>query len=693
MKKKRFSIKAAMTTTIILHNLIIIIFFAAYNASSFDALAKKQGDKLLSLLFERTDLYFHDFLHDASLFNELYSDQLTFDLSFLGEDLSKVQENTYYIVEKIKDRYPQISSVSYGDESGRYLGYRINPDDTINLMLKDKRTNDILTIFKGNEIDPSGGYQIQNYQPQKRPWYAPARINPVTQWSQIYINNDDIGELAMSTLTPIFYNKEFHGVVTTDISLNNISQFLKNDTKIENGTMYITDRNHKLLMHSGEQVYKEKDGVAGSEEGFVSALRVENPIIATSMKTIVKHNYLNQSFLFEAEGKKYFGYVGVLDKNSKLDYRIMIAIPEDDLLPTLRADQYRYVSTATLIVLMSTLLTLWILSYITKPIERVTAAARAISHGNLSVNLSGEPLAFFETYELLDSFNYMANNLREAFETIKNNEMQLEKTVKEKTIELQHAYEGLLEREKLASLGGLVAGVSHEISTPLGVAMSASSYLQGQNNLLYQSISQGQLSREILENYLETTEESVNIVHENLHRAAELLNSFKQISVDQTDSIKTDFLLKEYLESVFFALKHEYKNKAFAYEIQGDENLSLYSYPGAFSQIYTNLIMNSLKHGFIPHKKLHVHISFEKSDEMLTIYYRDNGQGIASEKIKHIFEPFYTTRRSDGGSGLGLNIVYNIVTSTLDGTITCQSDTNQGVLFTIQMPYKTKGNL
>ena len=690
MKEKRFSIKAAMATTIIILNLIIILVFVAYNFSSFDILAKGQADRLLSLLFERTDLYFHDFLSDATLFNELYCDQLTFNRAFLDGDLSKVQEHTYFIAEKIKGRYPQISTVSYGDELGRYLGYRINPDDTINLMLKDKRTNDTLTIFKGDRMDSTIVSQIQNYQPQERPWYAPARIKQITQWSDIYVNNDEIKELAISVLTPVFNDKQFYGVVTTDISLNNINQFLKNDTKIENGIIYIANRNHQLLMHSGDQVYKGKAVADSSEDAFVSALNVDNPIISASMKKVVRNNYLNQSFPFEVNSRKYFAYVGELDKNSNLNYRVIIAIPEDDLLPNIRSDQYKYFSTAISIVLISTILTLWILSYITKPIERVTVAARAISHGNLSVNLSGEPLAFFETYELLDSFNYMANNLREAFETIKKSELELESKVNEKTVELQYAYEGLLEMEKLASLGGLVAGVSHEISTPLGVAMSATSYLQNQNNMLYESIMQGNLSRDILGNYLETTDESVNIIHENLNRAAELLNNFKQISVDQTGSIKTDFLLKEYLESVFFALKHEYKNKAFTYHIEGDDNLRIHSYPGAISQIYTNLIMNSLKHGLVPEKKLHVHISFKKSDHMLTINYSDDGKGIASEKIRHIFEPFYTTRRSDGGSGLGLSIVYNIVTSTLNGTITCQSDTNKGILFTIKMPVQNE---
>ena len=299
MKEKRFSIKAAMATTIIILNLIIILVFVAYNFSSFDILAKRQADRLLSLLFERTDLYFHDFLSDATLFNELYCDQLTFNRAFLDGDLSKVQEHTYFIAEKIKGRYPQISTVSYGDELGRYLGYRINPDDTINLMLKDKRTNDTLTIFKGDRMDSTIVSQIQNYQPQERPWYAPARIKQITQWSDIYVNNDEIKELAISVLTPVFNDKQFYGVVTTDISLNNINQFLKNDTKIENGIATLTLENgavsvkcpedFSLLEYATISVRPEKMKFAMEPvEGFELTAQVKDYIyVGSVLKCIV----------------------------------------------------------------------------------------------------------------------------------------------------------------------------------------------------------------------------------------------------------------------------------------------------------------------------------------------------------------------------------------------------------------------
>ncbi len=137
---------------------------------------------------------------------------------------------------------------------------------------------------------------------------------------------------------------------------------------------------------------------------------------------------------------------------------------------------------------------------------------------------------------------------------------------------------------------------------------------------------------------------------------------------------------------IFLTLKHEYKNLPFEYYINCDEGLELYSNPGAISQIFTNLILNSLKHGFVKNSILAINIDVENNDEELMIYYRDNGRGIPDENIKHIFEPFFTTKRTEGGSGLGLSIVYNIVTANLGGTIACESQLNNGVLFTIKIP-------
>ncbi len=686
LKNKRVSLISAIIATVLILNLVIISIFIAFNQFSYNSLAKKQSDKLLSLLYERTELYFNELLNDASSFNQLFCDQIMYEKLFLHNDLSKLEKYSYYTVKNIKNRYPQISVVSYADESGRYLGFRINPDKSVNLMLQDSRNKNKLTIYASDNINSDILAVYEDYLPQVRPWYAPAKQNNITQWSDVYVNYDEIMNLTVSVMTPIFNNDKFYGVIGSDVSLNLINSYLKNDKEIGNGVIYIVDKDNNILAHSGDDSYISVSEGSPPTYNLMSALDVDNPIISSSMQNIVSNNISNSNFSFSLGNKDYYGFVGQFDKPDNLGLRAIIAIPESDLLSNIRIQQIQSLITVLIVVLLSILLGIWVLTLLIQPIQKATHAAKALSNGDFSITLDEGSFKLYETQELVNSFNHMASELKSAFSTIKENELMLESKVNQKTTELQKTYDELLEREKLASLGGLVAGISHEINTPLGVAVSACSYLERQNESLYNTLIHGKLSKENLMNYLESTEESMNIIDINLSRAAELISSFKQISVNQSGSVHTRFLVKDYFESIFLTLKHEYKNKPFEYNINCDEALEIYSYPGAISQIFTNLIMNSLKHGFKDDHILSININVESDDNWVTMNYIDNGSGISAEHIKHIFEPFFTTKRNDGGSGLGLSIVYNIVTATLGGTITCESELNKGVSFTIRIP-------
>jgi signal transduction histidine kinase len=684
--KNKPPIMFAVIATVLAINIVILSIFIAHNHFSYNSMAAKHSEKLMSIFYDRTELYINKFVTDVSFFNEFLCDEIIYNNYYLSDDLSQIEKYTDYITKKAIDRYPQISAVGYSDELGRFIAFRINPDNTINLMLKDARTENKLAIYSSNNINSDIITVYDSYHPQTRPWYVPVKENPVTQWSDVYVNQDELMNLTISVSTPVFNKNKFIGVVTTDATLNNINDYLKNTSDLGNGIIYIVDKNNNILAHSSEGNYINVSTELNSKYGLMPALNVDNPIIFSSMEKIIHENITNDSFSFTLNNKKYFGFVDELDKIDNLGFRAIVTIPEDDILSDIRIQQYSSLATALIIIILSIIFTIWNLFYIIRPIGKVTNAAKALSNGDFSIDLNEESLKFYETFELVDSFNHMALELKNAFSTIKENEIMLESKVLAKTAELQKTYTELLEREKLASLGGLVAGISHEINTPLGVAVSACSYLQEQNDNLYKTISNARLSKEQFIDYLESASESVSIIDTNLTRAAELVNSFKQISVHQTNSIYVNFLLREYFEMIFLTLKHEYKNLPFEYYINCDEGLELYSNPGAISQIFTNLILNSLKHGFVKNSILAINIDVENNDEELIIYYRDNGRGISDENIKHIFEPFFTTKRTEGGSGLGLSIVYNIVTANLGGTIACESQLNKGVLFTIKIP-------
>ena len=253
-------------------------------------------------------------------------------------------------------------------------------------------------------------------------------------------------------------------------------------------------------------------------------------------------------------------------------------------------------------------------------------------------------------------------------------------------VNLRNAQQQLVQSEKMAALGGLVAGVAHEINTPIGVGVTAASHLAmklDQYNKRYRS---GQLTRSDFEAMLGTGLESSEMILANLERAAELIRSFKQVAVDQSSGEARAFKLTNYIDEILRSLHPKLKRTQHVVEVECDGDVSIYSFPGAFSQIITNLVMNSLVHGFEGMEAGTITIRVTKRDNWVCLEYADNGKGIAQEYIKKVFDPFFTTKRGSGGSGLGLHIVFNLVTQTLGGRIECFSTPGEGVLFKIDCP-------
>jgi len=251
---------------------------------------------------------------------------------------------------------------------------------------------------------------------------------------------------------------------------------------------------------------------------------------------------------------------------------------------------------------------------------------------------------------------------------------------------LRQAQSQLVMSEKLAALGGLVAGVAHEINTPVGVALSATSTLSEKNRILRDLFAQGEMKRSDLTEYLESTREGVEMCLLNLHRASDLIRSFKMVASDQVSENRRSFNVREYIGQVLLSLRPKLKKTAHRVEVECPEDLVIESYPGAFSQILTNFIVNSLVHAYDEGQAGLIRIEIVKNDGTLSLTYADDGRGIDPELQDRIFEPFYTTARAKGSTGLGLHIVFNIVTRTLGGTITCCSAPGHGTTFQVRMP-------
>lgn len=266
----------------------------------------------------------------------------------------------------------------------------------------------------------------------------------------------------------------------------------------------------------------------------------------------------------------------------------------------------------------------------------------------------------------------------------------INKRLNETLNNLKQTQSQLIQSEKMAALGTLVAGVAHEINTPVGIGVSAISYMNLQVTKLHEDMSQNRLTKNKFEGYMDSFEESCTIIASNLKKAAQLITSFKNIAVDQTSEELRTFELKKYIEDVIMSLKPKFKKRNIHIEMNCPDFIVMYSYPGALSQIITNIVLNAIIHGFESVDDGTIIIEVQPFEKYVIIEISDNGCGISEEHLKKIFDPFFTTKRGIGGSGLGLHIVYNLVTQTLKGSINCKSTTNEGTKFTIQLPLTAK---
>jgi signal transduction histidine kinase len=300
-----------------------------------------------------------------------------------------------------------------------------------------------------------------------------------------------------------------------------------------------------------------------------------------------------------------------------------------------------------------------------------------------------------------DEMGSLANSINMILHEYSELNRELEKRVLERTYavqkankrlknslnQLKNAKDKLVESEKMASLGGLVAGVSHEVNTPVGNSVTAASYLYGKLENLKKKILTENLDDQELKSFIASSDEAVDIILKNLEKASNLVSSFKQIAVDQTYAAMRIFEFKKHIDDTLLSLKPKYKGLDITINVNCPRDLFIFHDPGIFYQILSNLVINSIIHGFEENQKKIINIEVEADNENMTIKYKDNGKGIDEKLHKKIFEPFFTTSKKQGGTGLGMYIVYNLVTQKLSGSIECLSPENsKGAYFFMSFP-------
>lgn len=327
---------------------------------------------------------------------------------------------------------------------------------------------------------------------------------------------------------------------------------------------------------------------------------------------------------------------------------------------------------------------------------------RELSKGNHNVVV--EEVAFIEFQQLYKQFNLMSETVTTREEEIKELNKNLEELVASRTQELENknrmlensmeelvqTQERLIQSEKHAALSQMIAGVAHEINTPIGISVTLSSFVQKtvldmEDLLLNEKLSK----KKFVESIGELKQSSKNILS-SLEQASNLIQSIKQASSDAFLDVQKYFDLKELLENLVYSIKTQFSHKNISIDIEtSTEDFFIYSNPSAILQLFTNLIMNAYHHGFLETSEGQIHIKLSNEEGNISICFSDNGVGIPYENQKKIFEPFFTTKRGEGGTGLGLNIVQNIVIKHLQGEIDVKSSA-EGTEFYIQFPEKTR---
>jgi signal transduction histidine kinase len=293
-------------------------------------------------------------------------------------------------------------------------------------------------------------------------------------------------------------------------------------------------------------------------------------------------------------------------------------------------------------------------------------------------------------------FGVIANHVSVALQGLQSVD-RLERAVQERTemlarqnAALREAQSELVRQEKLASLGRLVAGVAHEINTPLGICVTATSHLVEELKLTREELAAGDMTEESLQSFLDIIDQSLRIMTTNTQRAAALVRSFKQVAVDQSSDAIRHFNLRTYLNEVLLSLQPKLKGRPVKVEVDCPADVVLDSFPGAVSQIVTNMVVNSLVHGFEHEQAGTIRLHATSANGYVNFEYADDGAGMDADTLAKLFDPFFTTRRGTGGSGLGAHILYNLATGPLGGTIRVESAPGAGLQYFLRFPLSRK---
>lgn len=512
-------------------------------------------------------------------------------------------------------------------------------------------------------IDSNGYVSDSSYDVKKRPWYPIAMNAPGrSSYTDPYIEYET-KKTVLSNIITLIDGKKVYGFVVVDIKLDDIPAVFEKARAKDNIERIMLNKRGQFLYYQNQPLlFDSKLNIKSSP------LKAYYNVILSGKTGFIPIKYKNNDY--------FLSYRPASDNGWVIISLVPKAVLTKDLFPL--ASLLILLFGASVLFLIVSVYTATIRKM--KPIAVIAEHASVIAAGNLTSNLPEEYLT------RTDEMGELAKACQSITDTFRQENIILNERVAKKNDELATQYAHILETEKMVALGSLVAGVAHEINTPLGIGLSSASFINLINEENRQKLSENTMTKADLESFMSKLNDSTEMLEHNLSRAAHLIKSFKQVAVNQSTEDIVQFNLKDLIDGIILSLRHEYKHQNHQLINECPAELELISYPGAYTQILTNLIMNSIQHSFADRSNGMIKISCMVEHEELKIIYTDDGIGIPPEIIDRIYEPFFTTQRQKGNSGLGLHIVFNIVTQKLKGDIVCENQPKGGVQFKITVP-------
>lgn len=498
------------------------------------------------------------------------------------------------------------------------------------------------------------------------------------QWSDAFLSSAS-GDLAVAYSMELQGTEDYRYLIG-ELSIHSLPELLRSIGESSGQTVMILDAADQLIGHPDQSLSRQQ----------------------LNLKTLpilnAEESEYGQIGQYRFQGTDFYGS---LIRIPDPQWKIIVALPESEFW-----DLFFLVFRSLLVVLVVALilvvgLSRWLGRRLSHEFSAYSGVVERLAQGDYNAK---------PPTSMITELSRLSDDLIQTGEAIARREQQLaeanvdlERHVEERTRDLlaanseqartleqlKSAQIELVESGKLAALGSLVAGVSHELNTPIGVSVTASTSVVDDAKTLRKLMQEGKLSKSDFEDHLTHIIDGSELIARNLMRASELIASFKQVAVDQSSDLRRQFVLTDVIQDVVSTLKPKYKGKNFEFKVAADDGVEMDSFPGSLIQVLTNLVDNAIFHGYDGFLEGVVQINSRRlSRTHVEIVVEDYGAGIDEAHLQHIFEPFYTTKLGQGGSGLGLNIVHAIVQKILGGKIEVASRTGEGSRFTLLIPVK-----